>query len=91
MYPHDRGWVDITTVQVSMLDQSFYSILAMRLENGLVYYLDFKKLRPYLTEDLMVNNKREGDHWKLHIWTDYLKVVGSSLKVVIIQEELPLF
>lgn len=77
LHPGGNGWTDLTTIQVSMLEQADYSILAFRVE-GNVYYISFPVLRNYLTEEALTNNKNEGDHWKLHIWPDHIKVLGND-------------
>ena len=72
------GWVDITTKQNEMLGQAFEGIVAIRLEQNKLYNLNFKDLKKYLTVDSMVNNSREGDHWKLHILPNHIKVLGNK-------------
>lgn len=78
LYPRGHGWVDITMKQYEILDGAFKGILAIRLGNNMLYNLNFKDLKGYLTVDAMVYNKREGDHWKLHILPDYIKVLGNE-------------
>lgn len=73
-----HGWIDITIIQKSLLEKSDFSILALRMGDDKTYYVDFKKLVPYLTHEAMVNNKKEGDHWKLYVWPDHLEVRGNS-------------
>lgn len=78
LHPRGNGWTDLTTVQVSMLEKADCSMLAFRVEGNSVYYVNFIELRSYLTEETMINNKNEGDHWKLHIWPDHIKVLGNA-------------
>ena len=72
------GWVDITAKQYEILDRVLIGILAIRLEGNKVYYLNFEDLKKYLTAETMVNNAREGDHWKLYILSDHIKVLGNK-------------
>lgn len=73
-----HGWVDITTKQYELLDRAFEGILAIRLEHNKLYSVKFKDLKNYLTVDSMLNNTREGDHWKLYIFSDYIQVRGNE-------------
>ncbi len=72
------GWIDLTETQISRFQGFDYCILAFRLEGASVYYMHFSTLEKYLTGDSMVYNEKEGDHWKLHIWPDKIKVVGNA-------------
>lgn len=74
----ETGWVDLTTTQVDVLDNAPISILAVRMPNEAVVYFNFKQVKPQLTKQAMKNNKREGDHWKLHIWPDRITVLGNQ-------------
>ena len=78
LYPKGHGWVDITVQQYEILDSSFEGILVIRLEGNKLYNLNFKDLQSYLTVDSMIYNKREGDHWKLYIFPDYIEVRGNK-------------
>ncbi|MBC7872744.1 MAG: hypothetical protein H7Y01_02040 [Ferruginibacter sp.] len=77
------GWIDITTKQAAMLENTDTGILAFRLEGNKVYYIHFKNLKKYLIEDALINNNREGDHWKLRIWPDNIQVIGNSARLQI--------
>ena len=76
---HDKGygWVDFTVVQYTLMND-FISIIAIRMEGDRVYYFNFDDLKPFLTKEAMVFNVREGDHWKLYIWPDYIQVLGNK-------------
>lgn len=76
---HTEGyaWIDITQIQTDLLKEHNYGIFAFRLENGKVYYVLFSDLVKYLTPEALINNKREGDHWKLRIWQDHIQVLGN--------------
>ena len=63
---------------LQMLDKDTNSILAFRVGGNEAYYFHFRDIKPYLTKEAMVYNKREGDHWKLYIWLNYIQVLGSS-------------
>ena len=83
LYPDGRGWVDITAIQKAMFEEAHTAILAFRVEGGKVYYLNFREMKPYLTDQSIINNKREGDHWKLYIWPDHIKVLGNEKKLTL--------
>lgn len=79
LYPRRCGRTDLTTVQVSMLDKADHSILAFRVEGNQVYYLDFRNLKPYLTEEAaFYNNERRRTFWKLYIWSDRIQVLRNK-------------
>ncbi len=78
LYPAGHGWVDITTIQYEMLDKADVGILAIRLEGNSVYYVCFKDFKKYLSEKAMVNNDHEGDHWKMYLLTDRIKVLNNN-------------
>ena len=91
MHPKGHGWTDITEIQKSLLEKGDYSILAIRMEGGRAYYLDFKILEPFLIEGAMVYNEREGNHWKLYVWPDYLEIIGNSRRLQITPNNLDIF
>ena len=70
IYAKGNGWVDFTKEQVSIFQRYQHSIAIFRLSNGNIYYVDLKKLLPLLSEKNMMINKKEGEHWKLDIWSD---------------------
>ena len=78
LYPNGSAWVDLTEIQVSLLKEAKLSILAFRLESGKIYFLRFKALQSYLTDQAMIYNKKEGNHWKLRIWPNEIRVNGNS-------------
>jgi hypothetical protein len=77
LYPKGFGWIDITSIQYALLDQK-KSILAFRLPHERVYYLMFEDLKTYLTKKSLLNNVREGDHWKIHIWPEHFQILGND-------------
>ncbi|MCB8817084.1 HMG-box domain-containing protein [Desulfosporosinus shakirovi] len=78
------GRIELTTVQVSILNNADHSILAFRIENNRVYYLDFRNLKPYLTEEATYySEKREKTLWQLHIWSYCIQILRSKNHVAI--------
>jgi hypothetical protein len=79
----DAGWVDITLKQYELMELYDNGIVVFRLEGYKMSMLKWVELKTRLTEEYMVYNKREGDHWKLHIHDNHIKVVGNkqTLKV----------
>ncbi|WHY66772.1 hypothetical protein [Neobacillus sp. SuZ13] len=73
-----KGWFDLTTKQVDLLDDADIAILAVRLQGNKIYYIDFKELRKLMTTDIMLKNPNEGEHWKLYVWEKYIKVQGHD-------------
>lgn len=73
-----KGWFDLTTKQVDLLDDADIAILAVRLQGNKIYYIDFKELRKLMTTDIMLKNPNEGEHWKLYVWEKYIKVQGNE-------------
>ncbi len=83
IYLKGHGWVDFTKKQLDLFSKYSIVIAIFRLNNGSTYYIDFNKLLPLLTQDCMHNNKKEGDHWKLDIWPNELKIKRSNGKLSI--------
>ncbi|WNF35226.1 hypothetical protein RJD24_12190 [Bacillaceae bacterium IKA-2] len=80
LHVNGNGWFDLNTKQVDLLDESDMSILAVRLQGNKIYYVDFKELRKLMTSDNMLKNSAEGEHWKLFVWEDHIKVQGNERK-----------
>jgi len=78
MYPRGFGWVDLTTVQLEAFDKYTYQILAIRMEGGSLYYLHVQTLTPYLTIESRKYNTREGNHWKLYLYPDHIRITGNK-------------
>ena len=72
IYPRGNGWVDFTKKQIDLYRQYKYAISIFRLSNGLVYYVDLHMLSPLLKEENKFFNDREGEHWKLDIWSSHI-------------------
>jgi len=83
LHPKGNGWIDLTVKQITLLQEATYAIFALRIEGDKIYYFGFDNLKPLLTEDTLIYNNHEGDHWKLHVWPDCIKVLGNSQKLVI--------
>mgnify|MGYP000583067419 CR=1 FL=1 len=74
IYKQGNGWVDFTQIQVEDLKKYHIAISIFRLSNGATYYIDMSKLFPLLTKKSIMENKREGKHWKMHIWSDRIDI-----------------
>ncbi|GMK39103.1 hypothetical protein PCCS19_21570 [Paenibacillus sp. CCS19] len=83
-----KGWFDLTIKQVELLDDADIAVLAVRLEDGNVYYVDFKELRKMITPDIQLVNSREGEHWKFYIWGNNIQVRGCLDKFQAVPERL---
>lgn len=86
LHPQGMGWFDLTIKQVELLDDSDLSILAVRLQGLKIYYIDFKELRKLMTSDIMIENSREGKHWKFYVWENYIQVRGNDKNFKIVPE-----
>jgi len=64
----EKGLVDFTKIQKNILDEFDIALIIFRLTNGEVFYVDYKKLKIYLTDENMTYNERAFEHWKLHIY-----------------------
>ncbi|MCM3584231.1 hypothetical protein M3182_00560 [Mesobacillus maritimus] len=87
LHVNGKGWFDLTTLQIDLLDDSDIPILAVRLQGYKVYYIDFKELKKLMTPDIMLRNPKEGEHWKLYVWGNFIKVQGNE-KEFHVQPEL---
>ena len=82
--PRGCGCIDLTTVQVSMLDNADHSILAFRVEDNRVYYLDFRNLKPYLTEEAAYYSEKRGKTlWQLYIWSYCIQILRNKNRLEI--------
>jgi len=80
LHVRGHGWFDLTTKQVDLLDDSDIAVLAIRLQGNKIYYVDFKELKKLMLSDIILNNSREGEHWKLYVWENYINIRGSDEK-----------
>jgi hypothetical protein len=83
IYPRGNGWVDFTKIQIDLLKQYEIAIVVFRLSNEKNYFVNMKGLFSLLSDNNMITNNKEGEHWKLDIW-EYKIVVrngGETLSV----------
>lgn len=83
-----KGWFDLNTIQVELLDKSDIPLIAIRLEGYKIYYVDFKELRKLMTADIMHYNPSAGDHWKFYVWEKYIQVQGNYQKLHVEPEQV---
>lgn len=83
LHTKGHGWVDITKIQRDLALERDLAIIAFRLPDRKTYYVDFDKLSEHLSEETMMNNSREGDHWKLYIWPKYIEIRKCDTKLPI--------
>lgn len=75
-----HGWFDMTIKQIDILNNADISVLAVRVEGGKTYYINFKDLKKILTDENMRKNSHEGNHWELNIWDNYIQAHGCTYK-----------
>lgn len=80
-HPQGFYWTDITSVQYELLDSYDNAIVIFRLQGRMLTMLNWEDLKPYFTAKCMRNNSKEGNHWKLNIYTDHIKVSGNENEV----------
>ena len=78
LHPQGFYWTDITSVQYELLDSCDNAMVIFRLEGRMLTMVNWENLKPYLTAECMRNNSNEGNHWKLNIYTDYIKISGNE-------------
>jgi len=92
--PHSKqhekgcGWVDITKIQRDLTNEYKVAIIAFRLPKTNTYYVDFNKLKTYLTEKTMMYNEREGEHWKLYIWPTEIQIRNCQNRLEVLPNNL---
>jgi len=64
----EKGLVDFTLIQKNILNEFDVALIIFRLTNGEVFYVDYEKLKIFLTDENMTYNNRAFEHWKLHIY-----------------------
>jgi len=82
-----QGWVDLTEIQMELMRTCTEGIVGFRLSDGKVYFVNFKSLGILLTEDSILENKKEGRHWKLNVWPDHIEVRNSNNKLQIAPDD----
>lgn len=78
LHPQGFYWTDITSVQYELLDSCDNAMVIFRLEGRMLTMVNWADLKPYLTAECMRNNSNEGNHWKLNIYTDHIKISGNE-------------
>lgn len=78
LHPQGFYWTDITSVQYELLDSCDNAMVIFRLEGRMLTMVNWEDLKPYLTAECMRNNSNEGNHWKLNIYTDHIKISGNE-------------
>ena len=78
IYGRGNGWVDFTKIQIDIFKQHEIAIATFRLSNGLTYYVDMQSLYPLLTQQNMMENDREGEHWKLDVWPNKIVIRNGA-------------
>jgi hypothetical protein len=74
IYERGNGWVDFTKIQIDIFKRHKIAIAVFRLSDGLTYYVDMQSLYPLLTQQNMMENDREGEHWKLDVWPNKIVI-----------------
>ena len=76
--PKDFYWVDITQEQARVLDETDKGVIFFRLAGNHLMLVGWSDLKQYLTPECMRYNANEGNHWKLYIYKDHIKVSGNT-------------
>jgi hypothetical protein len=78
IHAQGQGWVDISKTQVEEFKNFDISILAIRMEGNMMYYMHFDTLRPYFTDESLLTNKTAGEFWRLYLWPDKIQIVRNK-------------
>jgi len=83
IYKRGNGWVDFTKIQIDIFKQHEIAVAVFRLSDGLKYYVNMQDIYTLLTQQNMIENDREGEHWKLDIWPNKIIIRngGETLHV----------
>ena len=75
-YHKEKGcyWVDVTSIQYKLLDQYDVGFFVFRLEGKRLMVVTWENLKPFLKPDYLICNSHEGDHWKLFIFEDGIRI-----------------
>lgn len=74
-------WTDITEVQYRLLNSYDRAILVFRLQGNRLTMGEWSGIKPYLTQGAMKYNANEGNHWKLNIYQDRIKITGNPNEI----------
>ena len=58
IYKRGNGWIDLTRIQISLINEYSKQLAIFRLKNGKSYFIDMKKLIPLLTLPVMLQYHR---------------------------------
>ena len=61
-----------------MLDETDKGVLFFRLAGNNLMLVGWSDLKQYLTPECMRYNANEGNHWKLNLYKDHIKVSGNT-------------
>lgn len=67
LHPQGHGRFDLTIKQVKLLDNTDIAILAVRLQEYRIYYIDFKQLRRLVTSEMKLKYSND-EKWRFYIW-----------------------
>lgn len=81
LQPQGFYWTDITEVQYNLLDSYDRAIIAFRLQGNRLTMAGWGGIRQYLTRSAMKYNANEGNHWKLNIYSDRIKITGNPNEI----------
>lgn len=81
LQPQGFYWTDITEVQYRLLNAYDRAILVFRLQGNIKVMGEWSGIRPYLTQEAMKYNANEGNHWKLNIYQDKIKITGNPKEI----------
>lgn len=79
LYKEEHGWFDLTTKQVDELNRADIAIMAVRVEGGKVYFIEFKNLRRLMTKEITLDYSADAK-WRFYIWENHIKLQGSDEK-----------
>lgn len=82
--PQGFYWTDITEVQYRLLDSYDRAIILFRLQGNRLTMCEWSSIRRYLTQGAMKYNANEGNHWKLNIYSDRIKITGNPNEVALV-------
>lgn len=77
---NSRALVDLTKIQIEILEGFELSLILFRLDNGDVLYTEYSILKNFINKENMTYNNRAFNHWKLHINSEErtLKIKDSN-------------
>ena len=85
LQPQGFYWTDITEVQYRLLNSYDRAIILFRLQGNRLTRCEWSAIKPYLTQSAMKNNANEGNHWKLNIYSDKIKITGNPNEIALVE------